>query len=223
MQQHWVLNDMLLARIVDNYVTFLSQTLARTHLINTCPRFDGVLSGSANLPKRLKNVVLTSVGVSCSPLVPIYEMASSIFEVRPEALRSQEKISIDEVLRHSSMRDLVEAMAEKKVGELSHKSVTKINAYFDKRLGISLVASEDDLSAIEMLASQRNLVVHNRGKVNRLYKRKVPSSQEEVGADLPVSYEHVVAAAQVLSRSVRHIEEQIIEKFPALSVGDGSQ
>lgn len=70
-----------------------------------------------------------------------------------------------------------------------------------------------------MLTAQRNLVVHNRAKVDRLYKRKVHASFERVGEDLPVSYEHVVAAARTLSRSVRHIEGQVIAKFPALSIG----
>ena len=170
-QQWWVLNDMLLARVVDNYLTFLSQTLA------------------------------------------------AVFEMRPEALRSRDKMEVEEVLRHDSMEDLVATIAEKKVRDLSYRSVPDIGGYFDKRLGISLTPSRGDLSAIEVLVAQRNVVVHNRAKVDHLYKRKVHSSFERIGEDLPVGYEHVVAAARTLSCSVRHIEEQVIAKFPALSIG----
>lgn len=84
-----------------------------------------------------------------------------------------------------------------------------------------MTPTKDDLSAVEVLTVQRNLVVHNRGKVDRSYKRRVPSSREEVGADLPVGYEDVVAAARTLSRAVRHVEGQVLGKFPDLSVGGG--
>ncbi len=130
-------------------------------------------------------------------------------------------IDIEEVLRHDSTRDLVEAPALNKVRELPYRSVAEIGSYLEKRLGLSLTPSKGDLSTIEVLTAQRNLVVHNRGKVDRSYKRKVPASGERVSTDLPVGYEDLVAAARTLSRAVRYVEEQVVGKFPALCVGGG--
>jgi hypothetical protein len=92
----------------------------------------------------------------------------------------------------------------------------ELNGQLKELLGTSLTPSGADLSRLKELSPQRNLLVHKRGKVDDVYKGRVPSSFDRTGEDLPISYVDIVTAAKLLSRSVRHLEEQVIREVPDL-------
>ena len=50
-------------------------------------------------------------------------LLNEIFIQRPEILKSSEKIDLEIVLGHSSIEDLVQTIAERKVENLSYKSL----------------------------------------------------------------------------------------------------
>ncbi len=102
--------------------------------------------------------------------------------------------------------------------QLSYKGITELALYFEKRLGLRLAPTGDDLKAIDMLAAQRNILVHNRGRADRVYKRKVPGDRPRVGEQLLINYNYVVTSATLLSRSVRYLDLQVVSKFPSLAI-----
>ncbi len=167
----WVLDDMLLVRVLDNYLSYLSEILA------------------------------------------------AVFAIRPEVLRSSDAtVTLDEVLRHETMSAFVATVSEQRVRQLSYKGITELALYFEKRLGLRLAPTGDDLKAIDMLAAQRNILVHNRGRADRVYKRKVPGDRPRVGEQLLINYNYVVTSATLLSRSVRYLDLQVVSKFPSLAI-----
>ena len=71
-------------------------------------------------------------------LVYVSDLLTLIFQTRPEMLKSNEQISLEEVLEYSDMKDLLHAITEKKVFQLSLKGVRALNEDLKRRF-ISLV------------------------------------------------------------------------------------
>ncbi len=86
-----------------------------------------------------------------------------------------------------------------------------------KRFGIELDQWEGREPWIRRLCSNRDILTHNRAKVNEPYRIKVKESDPPpVGTEIVFSDANVLEIADVLASSVRHIDGQLIAKFPRL-------
>lgn len=107
-------------------------------------------------------------------LIFISCVVTRVFSCKPETLRSNEKVDIAFVLQHQSMDDLLASLVERKVLDLSFKGLSGVAQYFEDRLGVPLAETEDQLRTAILATEIRNLIVHNRGTVNRLFQSRVP-------------------------------------------------
>jgi hypothetical protein len=101
-------------------------------------------------------------------LTYLKDILYAIYRKRPEVLRSNEMVRIDLVLEYNDMADLLDALAERKVSDLSYKSLADLSNYFKEKLGLALTATEGELEHLTLLVEIRNLLVHNRGIVNSI-------------------------------------------------------
>jgi hypothetical protein len=90
-------------------------------------------------------------------------------------------VRIDLVLEYDDMADLLDALAERKVSDLSYKSLADLSGYFKEKLGLALTATKGELEHLTLLVEIRNLLVHNRGIVNSIFLSKTKSTKWKLG------------------------------------------
>jgi hypothetical protein len=141
------------------------------------------------------------------------ELLALIFRARPEALRSDEKVSVASILEHSTMEDLVDSITERKVLELTFKSIAVLSEDLDKKMGFKLFENDDELRNAVRLVENRNLFIHNRGVVNRLYLSRLPGCGLKLGDKLETSTESHTADVAFLINIVGQTDHRASMKF----------
>ena len=101
------------------------------------------------------------------------EIIQAVALKRPEILKSNEMVRIDEVLRFNRYSDLVSFLIDKKVNELSYGGIKGIEAYFREKCGIEMFANDRSRELLTVFVELRNINVHSGGIVNDIFLRKV--------------------------------------------------
>jgi hypothetical protein len=146
------------------------------------------------------------------------DLLFEIYVARPECLRSKAQERLDFVLSHSRMEDLIASLAEKQVRERSYSSIKDLMEYFERRLGLVLVESAEVRQRVNRLAEDRNLIVHNRGLVNRTFLKNTGRTDLKLGDMLPIR-EQQIEDCQSVSRLAIGLDRRAREKF---SLADAS-
>lgn len=155
---------MLHCRLVDNYLTFLSETVAE-------------------IAKR-----------------------------RPEVFRTAESISIEEVLKHSTITDFVQMLAERKVETLSYQGTREMASFFAKRIGVDLFEEEEEKS-VSLDVEHRNVVVHNRGLVSRAFLRRIKDYPRSLGEKVIIDLKTLRRTSDNLLIAALKLDERVSMKF----------
>lgn len=141
-----------------------------------------------------------------------------ILKSQPQSLKSNEKLTTEEVISCSNMSDVLDMIAQKKVREISYKSIKDRLIYFDENLGFNLDLTSNHIKDIILLHECRNLLVHNRGVVNSVFRRKVGECTLQEGDAIEVDTELFSTSVQCLSNAVKTIDRDITKKIPASKV-----
>jgi hypothetical protein len=157
-----------------------------------------------------------------SYLCYITDLLAAIFVTRPETLRSNEQVTLDEVLQHADMKDLVAYLAEEKVLKLSFKGMRELTKELSKRPGLVLFGDDASLENAVRIIELRNLIAHARGVVNRLFLSRVPGFPANAGDRLEFDQMQVFQDVDFLARSVCDIETRAASKYGFLQpvIGD---
>jgi len=148
-----------------------------------------------------------------SYLIYLSDLLALIFATRPDTLKSSETVRLDMVLEYKNMDDLVAALAEARVNSLSYKGMRNLSKYLSERLGFRLFSdSEAENCAIEIV-ELRNLIVHNRGVVNRIVASRLPSLSAGIGKPVPLDPAKVFSDLIFLIHSARDIDGRAADKF----------
>lgn len=163
---HKVVSEMLLVRVVDNFLSYVSELLAL------------------------------------------------VFTSKPETLRSNETVKLEEILQYGTMEDLIQHITEKRVERLSYQGMRDLNKDLAERLGFELFLSPEDLSHAVRLVEDRNLIVHSRGIVNQTYHKRTADSTIPVGKPMElISIRRIRKETEFLARSVVSMDERAAAKF----------
>jgi hypothetical protein len=118
-------------------------------------------------------------------LVYITDLLTIIFEVRPEILKSkQQTVTLDFLFEHLAAGDLISALVERKVNELSYLGMKDVAEFCQKKLHLPLFEDETHLIKATLYVDMRNLITHNRGVVNRIFKQRQPTVSAELGTTI---------------------------------------
>lgn len=151
------------------------------------------------------------------------ELLALIFTTRPESLRSDEKVSFNDILQFSEMKDVVAYLAEEKVLKLAYKGMRDLATELGKRPGLTLFNDQADLENAIRIIELRNLLAHNRGVVNRLFKTRLPNYPAAVGDRLILPQAQVFQDIDFFARSVCDIEARAAVKFGVQQPVSGEQ
>lgn len=146
-------------------------------------------------------------------LTYISELLALIYTTRPEMLRSKETVTIEDVLQCSSMEEFIARQTEQKVLDLSYKGIRKLDEYLQKRMKFCLFVTADDLEVAARIMEKRNLVVHNRGSVNRKFLKMVPNSSKQLGQKIEILSTELKDELDFLMRSVVDLDNRAVKQF----------
>lgn len=141
------------------------------------------------------------------------EILALIYRSRPETLRSNETERLDVILQYNSMDELVAALAEKRVNELSYLGLERLSNHLYKRLGFSLFELTDALTRAVRIVELRNLITHNRGVLNDRFLSRVSNFPARVGESVILEMRTVLDDINFLSRSVKDMDTRAAAKF----------
>ena len=136
-----------------------------------------------------------------------------IFREQPSALKSSGKVEIGFVLQYRSMDDLIAALLERRVYELSYRSLDDLDKFLADSLGIALFRNSEARSRAVRIVDVRNLIVHNRGIVNEMFKRRHPDSSEVLGERRRYYASSSLAELLFLVDWIMDLDVRMIEKF----------
>ena len=144
------------------------------------------------------------------------EILSEVIIKNPNTLKSKETEKLDFILKFDSMNDLRVALSEKKIESLFYSGIDKIEAFFGDRLGIKLFKAEEDKKEFNQAVKNRNIIVHNRGKVNKEYLKDFPDTSFKLGDYLKYSYEDISRINILLLNFIAFLDYEIAQKFQLL-------
>ncbi|HZS45957.1 MAG TPA: hypothetical protein VFC63_12710 [Blastocatellia bacterium] len=143
----------------------------------------------------------------------ISEILTLIYRDRPERLRSNEQVTHEWVLKHNTMDELIAALVEKTVLNLSFNGMYDLWRDIKKKLNFNLFETEDEYKFATEIVEIRNLVVHNRGIVNRVFLSRSRNSKLELGHKIALGTGDLKNYSKVLSSSVYDIDLRVTQQF----------
>ncbi|TWI02469.1 hypothetical protein IQ17_04082 [Bradyrhizobium daqingense] len=109
-----------------------------------------------------------------------------IFEAKPEILKSEGSIDIATVIDLKSFDSVVTFLTERKIHELSYKSLDDLQKYIHSRTGLALFRTDAAFDAALLASEVRNLIAHNDCRVNDIFDRRLKGLKRPLD-DLPIS------------------------------------
>jgi hypothetical protein len=141
------------------------------------------------------------------------ETLMAVFAARPETLRSNDVVTIEEVLQCASMDEFVSRAIERTTETLTNKGVSAIFDFMSKRLGLAIRTEEDTTRKATEAIAIRNVVVHNRAKVDANFLRVTRRSDLRSGDLVPINGGNVKTWESALVRYAWLINNAVIAKF----------
>lgn len=132
---------------------------------------------------------------------------------KPQILKSKDTERLDFILGHDNFEDLLKAISEKKIEELFYKGITDIEKFFLDRLGINLFKDNETSTTINRLIKQRNLIVHNRGRISKEFANEFKDDNYEIGLYLVFNYDDISQVNLFLSNYLVDLDTEISGKF----------
>jgi hypothetical protein len=141
------------------------------------------------------------------------DLLSEIVRIRPEVLRSNEKEQLDFILSFESIDDLRDAIAEKKIDQLFYSGIADILKFFEQKLSVQLIADENQRSDLTLASAYRNLIVHNRGRINREFLKKHSDKCYKEGQLIELDWQDVSSHNLFYQRIIVRTDNLVSKKF----------
>ncbi len=141
------------------------------------------------------------------------ELLTQLFVNSPHALAASEQVSLANVLEHDSIEELVEDLAEERLGELGRRGVDQLERYLADRFGFQLYLADGELARAMRLTETRHLIVHHRGTVTRRYRNRLPGEMAKLGQPIELAIGQVFADCSFLAASVADIDVRAADQF----------
>ncbi len=142
------------------------------------------------------------------------DIIGEIIIERPDILKSsKETETLDFILKFDNMNDLKFALSEKKIEHLFYKGIDEIEKYFRERLGVDLFKNDDEKKWFYNANKKRNLIVHNRGLINKEYLKKFPECDLEPNTKIYFKYADVSYFLIEISKFVSCLDTNLSTKF----------
>lgn len=145
--------------------------------------------------------------------VYLVDILREVLRQKPDILRSrQQTVTLEYLLEFERIDDLIQDIIESKVNSLSYKGFLELEQWY-KEKGIPLVVKQEDIHVVVELIATRNVIVHNRGRVDEKYLRTVPTSAYKVGELREIDVDDLFSTLSILNSIVSETDQEIAQKF----------
>lgn len=141
------------------------------------------------------------------------EVLTTVFLARPDTLRSSDVVTLEEVLQCASMDEFISRAVERKAEALTYKGVSAIFQFMVDRLGLAINEDDDCIREASEAIAVRNVVVHNRGRVNTHFLRLTGRTDLKSGDLVPIDLDKAKSWADALFNYAVLIDRAVMAKF----------
>jgi hypothetical protein len=143
----------------------------------------------------------------------LVDLIRQVLQKQPSILKSrQQSLTLEDILQHSSIDDLVHSIIEAKVNALSYEGFDSMLEWCTSRAIPLQVPNEKKNIVIELIAT-RNLIVHNRCIVDEKYVRTVGGTMRKVGDLRDLELHDFTQALELLDSIVIATDKASARKF----------
>jgi hypothetical protein len=141
------------------------------------------------------------------------EIVMEVVESEPRVLSSSEVSESHEyIFGFGEIDNLHRAIARERIRKLFFKGFDQIVDFFEERLGVDLFANKQEKKLTQRLIEYRNLIVHNRGRINRHFLDAWPDSEYSIDENIDFEVDDVFEF-YILTKVVAHVDEKVSDKF----------
>jgi hypothetical protein len=142
------------------------------------------------------------------------DVLSEILVKRPEILKSSKETErLDFIFSYSNYDDLKKAIIDKKISDLFYGGINDIEKYFDDRLGIKLFEDDEDKYFFSMFVEQRNLIVHNRGRITKEFLKKFKDFEALPGEYFLIRFNDLLELNTGLNNFLAYLDSNLASKY----------
>jgi hypothetical protein len=131
------------------------------------------------------------------------------------SLKTKDKsIDYEKLLSFSNMDEILHYIVEKESFSIGFLSYDDLTNYLIKKWKINLNDTEILRESIEEIFQIRNILVHNRGKVNRTFLQKVTNATYKIDDSVEITDITLLNAVTLLTVQVRFLDLCVLKKYP---------
>ena len=166
--------------------------------------------------RQLVNEIMLSRAVESFDLY-VVSIVRDLFLAKPEMMKSEGTIDVSTVIESGTYEEIVYRIAERKLHELTYKSLGDLRKFVLGRSGVDLFKSEEIFDIALTSSEVRNLIAHNDCVVNKVFRTKTKDSRSlpdvsDTGK-VNISDEWLRHACYALDGIVFDFDQAVIEKF----------
>ena len=124
----------------------------------------------------------------------------------------KQELTLGQILKFDSIEALSREIIEGKLNALSYEGFGELEAWCTQRSVPLLVPHGQHDRVVELIAL-RNIIVHNRGRVDERYRAAVPSSSTKVGDKREIEVDDLFGAVALLDAVVATTDAAVAGKF----------
>ncbi|WP_430436209.1 hypothetical protein [Oceanibaculum nanhaiense] len=135
---------------------------------------------------------------------------------RPEMVKSGESVRIEDIFEFSNKRELINYLIDRKVNSLSYGGMSKIEKFISESMGITMFPDEDARELMQIFVEVRNIHVHNRGFVNRVFLSRATLHEKFKfieGKKAHLGFDELVRLTQVCVQTAIDLDIKVCKKF----------
>ncbi|MHC2797417.1 hypothetical protein ACVINZ_006429 [Mesorhizobium jarvisii] len=136
---------------------------------------------------------------------------------RPNMLKSaNETMTVEEIIDFKSKTELVNYLIDRKVSALSYGGMKQMEKYLLDRLNVETFQDDKDRQLMNIFVELRNIYVHNRGRVNRIFLARAPDHADfkfVLGKRYHVDFENFRRLSATCLKTAERLDQLIAEKF----------
>jgi hypothetical protein len=154
-------------------------------------------------------------------LTYLADLMTLIYEKYPKKLPSNKQATYQFCIEHHLAGDLISALAEKTVMELTYQSLDDLAKHFEEKLDLVLFTKSTDLVNAGLCVDIRNVITHNRGIVNRFFIQRNPRFADDLGKRVVLSEQERQEMLSTLGYCARQVDLRATQKFGLETIKPG--
>lgn len=146
-----------------------------------------------------------------SYLCYIADLLTILHENRIELLNPKSTISLAEVLTFENLEDIHGHLIEKRVLDLSYRGIAALNDELSSNLNFPIFKDTDEETNMVQIIEVRNLLVHNRGQINRRFISRTDGDMSKLGKAVDLG--NPMDRLQFISAHAFRVDQEARKKF----------